>query len=151
MSMAKLLRDSRLTIKAQFVPMSKSKRNTGHPMLNFRVQLRQCGKAFAEVDWYCGVAYTKAYRSGITQAVLEECERGTTYRPTAEMVFGDVATDAADVLRNRDFAAWATELCQDHDSIAAKASYDEAVATTIALVATIGYTAVMNMASEWQP
>lgn len=160
MSMTKLLRDHRLTIKAKFVPMSRAAELRGgdpnaggwpagdrkNPTLNFKVTLLHGGRPFAEVAYTVGCAYAKNYQGKVTQAVLDECERGTAYRPTATMVYHAVASDGREVLLNRGFKEWAESLCFDSDSIEAKHSYDECVRTTIALVATVGYELVMRLA-----
>lgn len=162
MSMEELLREHRLSIKAKFVPMSRFAELNGgeagargwpvgdksNPTLSFKVELRQRGQTFAEVAWNCGCFYTVAYQGRVTQAVLDECENGTTFRPTAEQVFSCVAQDSREVLLNRGFKEWAESLCQDADSIAAKHSYDQSVRTMIALVATIGYEAMMKLADD---
>lgn len=162
MSMEKLLRRHRLTIRAKFVPLSRAAELRGgdpnaggwpmgsrdNPTLNFRVTLLQSGRPFAEVPWTAGCAYCKTYNGKVTQEVRNECERGTKYRPTAGLIFHNVAADAREVLLNRGFKEWAESLCFDSDSIEARHSYDACVRNAVALVATIGYEDVMRMAND---
>lgn len=156
MSVIELLREHKLTIRSRFVPLSRSRgQSSKYPTLNYRVSLVRNGNVFEEVDYTLGHGYciNAEHSTGVTPAIQEECESGVgrdgrrrTLKP--EQVFVAVALDTTSVFDCRNFKEWCYELGMDDNSIHDRVLYDTAVRVGIALVATVGWETVQQLAQS---
>jgi len=125
-----------LTIESVFIPWSQS-RNAGekHPSLNWRVTLKQNGKAIISTDYSAGCGHCPSYQQRATtnsqNAVLQECESGRTPGPTAGGL--RIYPDPADVVYslimdaeaiNYTFEEWAGGFGYSEDSREAEQLYN---------------------------
>lgn len=154
----------KLTVDAQFVPLSKS-RNAGgeHPTLNWSVALLRNGMEILRTDYSAGSAHCPSYGAKVhrtyqgtekrfqREAIAFECENGRKagiswgggfkagdlIQPDPASVVWSLVQDAS-VLDAGGFASWAADYGYDDDSMKAKAIYDDCIELAVKLRGAIG-------------
>lgn len=143
-----------LSIKAEFVPWSKSRNaKEKHKSLNWRVTLLRGGKEVLTTDYRAGEGHCPSYKQtfggmSIDQrnALDYECENGSRYNmalsgkpilPDAADVIYSLVMDA-DVLNYAKFEEWAENFGYDPDSRKGEAIYRTCLEHALALRNAIG-------------
>ncbi len=138
-----------LTMKADFVPLSKS-RNAGekYPTLNWKVTIQKGGRSIIETDYSAGIAHCPAYNASVKQLghknsvmrdgyIRRECETGhrallvvgsvgqsmgMPIMPEFASVLHSLVSDAGAIDYSR-FEDWASDYGYDTDSRKGEATY----------------------------
>lgn len=150
-----------LTVKAEFVPFSKSRNAKPDssfgkgPCLNWRVTLEHAGRSILTTDYSAGYGHCPASKLSVKEAgnqnsimrmemIKQECETGRTHRSPNKPIMPDtldfiysLAIDS-DVIDFARFEDWASEFGYDPDSRKAESTYRNCLEIALRLRAGIG-------------